>query len=100
MKPNAVLINTARGPVIDQAALFDALKNRKIACAALDVTDPEPLPNDHELHTLDNCIIIPHLGSGSHATRIKMADMAAENLLAGVRGKKPPHCVNPEVFDR
>lgn len=98
MKSTAVLINTARGPVVDQEALVDALRDGDIAYAALDVTTPEPLPEGHPLLGLPNCIVVPHLGSASHATRIKMADMAADNLLAGIRNERLPHCVNPEVF--
>ncbi|MCP4600613.1 MAG: D-glycerate dehydrogenase [Proteobacteria bacterium] len=99
MKSTAVLINTARGPVIDHDALYCALKEGQIACAALDVTEPEPLPADHRLHTLDNCLILPHLGSASVATRSKMTEMATLNLLAGLRGERLPHCVNPEVYE-
>ncbi len=98
MKPTAILINTARGPIVDSAALHDALANGTIAYAALDVTDPEPVPLDDPLLALDNCLIIPHLGSASHATRGKMARMAAENLLAGLRGERLPTCVNPGVY--
>jgi glyoxylate reductase len=98
MKPSAVLVNTARGPVIDHDAMVEALSAGRIAGAALDVTDPEPLPDDHPLLALDNCLIVPHLGSGSHATRAKMADMAADNLIAGLRGDRLPHCVNPAVY--
>ncbi|HML22482.1 MAG TPA: D-glycerate dehydrogenase [Aggregatilinea sp.] len=99
MKPTAILINTARGAVVDSKALYDALANGTIAYAALDVTDPEPIPMDDPLLGLDNCLIIPHLGSASHATRGKMARMAAENLLAGLRGDRLPTCVNPGVYD-
>lgn len=98
MKPTAILINTARGPVVDVKALYAALKNGTIAVAALDVTDPEPVPLDDPLLALDNCLIIPHLGSASHTTRGKMARMAAENLLAGLRGERLPNCVNPGVY--
>jgi lactate dehydrogenase-like 2-hydroxyacid dehydrogenase len=100
MKENAVLINTARGAVVDQEALVRALRNGEIAYAALDVTDPEPLPNDHELYRLSNCLIVPHLGSASSATRAKMADMAVANLLAGLKGEPLPNCVNPEAKRR
>jgi glyoxylate reductase len=100
MKPTAVLVNTARGPVVDSMALVDALKNGTIAAAALDVTDPEPLPADHPLVGLDNCLVVPHIASASRATRGKMAAMAAANLLAGVRGERLPTPVNPEVYDR
>jgi glyoxylate reductase len=99
MKPNAILVNTARGPVVDQEALYFALKNKRIFAAALDVTDPEPLPMDSPLLTLENLIIVPHIGSGNVATREKMAIMAAENLIAGVRGDRLPNCVNPQIYD-
>ena len=98
MKPTAVLINTSRGPVVDTEALYDALEADRIACAALDVTDPEPLPADHKLLALPNCLVVPHIASASWATRTRMAVMAAENLLAGLRGERLPNCVNPEVY--
>lgn len=98
MKNTAILINTSRGGVIDQEALFSALKEKRIAAAALDVTDPEPLPPDHPLLTLDNLIVTPHIASASTRTRQQMSRLAAENLLAGLRGEKLPHCVNPEVY--
>lgn len=98
MKPTAVLVNTARGPIVDSDALYDALLSGQIAYAALDVTDPEPLPGDHKLLTLPNCLVVPHIASASHATRTRMAVMAVENLLAGLRGERLPHCVNPEVY--
>lgn len=97
MKNTAVLVNTARGGVVDTDALYDALSTGKIAYAGLDVTDPEPLPADHKLLTLPNCLVIPHLGSASIETRDKMAVMAAKNLLAGLSGELPPNCVNPEA---
>ncbi len=97
MRRGAVLVNTARGPVVDHAALLDALTSGKLAAAALDVTDPEPLPSDHPLVRLPNCIVTPHIASASVATRAKMAVIAAENLLAGLEGRCLPHCVNPEV---
>ncbi len=99
MKKTAVLINTARGPVVDPDALYDALNEGDIAYAALDVTEPEPLPADYKLLTLPNIIIAPHIASASVATRDKMAMIAAENLLAGLRRERPPHIVNPEVLD-
>jgi glyoxylate reductase len=99
MKSSAILVNTSRGPVVDSMALVDALRDGVIAGAALDVTDPEPLPVDHPLVALDNCLIVPHIASASRATRGKMAAMAAANLLAGVRGKRLPTPVNPEVYD-
>jgi glyoxylate reductase len=98
MKPTAVLINTARGPVVDPAALHEALSTRRIFAAALDVTDPEPIPLDSSLLALDNLVIVPHIASASVATRQKMSLMAAENLIAGLKGERLPNCVNPEVF--
>jgi glyoxylate reductase len=98
MKPNAVLVNTARGGVLDQDALYVALKNKQIFAAALDVTDPEPLPLDSPLPTLENCVIAPHIASASEKTRDDMALLAAENLIAGLKGERLPHCVNPEVY--
>jgi lactate dehydrogenase-like 2-hydroxyacid dehydrogenase len=98
MKSTAVLVNTSRGPVVDPDALYDALVQGAIAYAALDVTEPEPLPGDHKLLTLPNCLVVPHIASASYATRTRMAVMAAENLLAGLRGEPLPNCVNPEVY--
>lgn len=100
MKKTAVLVNTSRGPVVDSLALAEALRNGDIGAAALDVTDPEPIPADHPLVGLDNCLIVPHIASASHVTRGLMASMAAANLLAGVRGDRLPTPVNPEVYDR
>ncbi|MDQ6795611.1 MAG: D-glycerate dehydrogenase [Chloroflexota bacterium] len=100
MKKTAVLVNTSRGPVVDGRALFDALRDGEIFAAGLDVTDPEPLPPDDPLLTLDNCLVVPHIASASRATRAKMAEMAAANLLAGLRGERLPTPVNPEVYDR
>lgn len=98
MKPNAVFVNTSRGPVVDQAALYEALKAKQIFAAGLDVTDPEPLPLDSPLLTLENCVIVPHIGSASERTRDAMAKLAAENLIAGLKGERLPHCINPEVY--
>jgi len=100
MKTTAVLVNTSRGPVVDGAALATALRDGQIFAAALDVTDPEPIPTDDPLLSLDNCLVVPHIASASHATRSKMAEMAAANLLAGLRGERLPTPVNPEVYDR
>lgn len=98
MKPTCVLINTARGPVVDPDALYEALASGQIAFAALDVTEPEPVPLDSPLLTLDNCLIAPHVASSSIATRTRMAVMTADNLLAGLRGESLPHCANPQVY--
>jgi len=98
MKPNAVLVNTSRGPVIDMDALYEALRDHKIFAAGLDVTEPEPLPLDHPLLTLDNFIITPHIASASRPARDKMAWLAAKNLIAGLEGKHLPNCVNQDVY--
>jgi glyoxylate reductase len=100
MKPTAILVNTARGPVVDTDALVDALRDGRIAAAALDVTDPEPLPADHPLVGLANCLVVPHIASATHATRGAMAAKAAANLLAGLAGEPLPDPVNPEVRPR
>ena len=100
MKPTAVLVNIARGPIVDQRALYRALVDRKIWAAGLDVFEAEPVPMDEPLLKLDNVVVPPHLGSASTATRIKMATMAAENCLAGVSGRVPPNVVNPEAAER
>jgi glyoxylate reductase len=94
MKPTAVLINTARGPIVDTAALYEALKSGQIASAALDVTDPEPLPADHKLLQLPNLIVAPHIASGTVTSRTQMAMMAVRNLVAGVQGEPLPFQVN------
>ncbi len=98
MKPTAMLVNASRGPVVDPDDLYDALKNGVIAAAALDVTEPEPIPGDHKLLTLPNCLIVPHLASGSVATRGKMASIAAENIFAGLAHRPLPSWVNPDVY--
>ena len=100
MKPTAILINSSRGPVVDQQALYDALAAKRIAHAALDVTDPEPPAADDPILKLDNLTIVPHIASASFATRTKMATMAAENLIAALRGQRPPNPVNPEVLEQ
>jgi glyoxylate reductase len=94
MKPNAVLVNTSRGPVVDPDALYEALKSNQIFAAALDVTDPEPLPADHKLLTLPNLIVAPHIASATVASRNKMAMIAVDNLIAGVKGEQLPYPVN------
>jgi lactate dehydrogenase-like 2-hydroxyacid dehydrogenase len=98
MKSNAVLVNTARGGVLDQSALYKTLKEKRIFAAALDVTDPEPLPLVSPLLELDNCLIVPHIASASVHSRDMMAFLSAQNLIAGLNGEKLPHCVNPEVY--
>jgi lactate dehydrogenase-like 2-hydroxyacid dehydrogenase len=98
MKPTAYLVNTARGPIVDTDALIGALERGEIAGAALDVTDPEPLPGDHPLLRAPNLLVLPHLGSATVATRERMADIAVENLLAALDGERMPHCANPDVY--
>jgi glyoxylate reductase len=100
MKSSAVLINTSRGPVVDMAALYEALKDRRIFAAALDVTEPEPLPMDSPLLTLDNLVIAPHIASASTVARDNMSWMAAKNLIAGLKGEPLPNCVNPQVYSK
>lgn len=90
MKPTAYLVNVARGPVVVTAALIDALESGRIAGAALDVTDPEPLPGDHPLLGFENCLVVPHIASASVSTRNAMASLAIDNLLAGIRGEPLP----------
>jgi len=98
MKTGAILVNTSRGGVVDQDALYHSLKSGKLAAAGIDVTDPEPLPNDSSLLTLENLVITPHIASASRKTRDRMAEMAAENLLAGIKGKRLPNLVNTEIY--
>ena len=99
MKPTAILLNTSRGPLVDQTALYEALRSGAIAAAALDVTDPEPMSPDDPLLTLPNFIVTPHIASASVATRSRMALLAVENLLTTLRGEIPEHAVNPQVGD-
>ncbi len=93
MKPTAILVNIARGPVVDHDALYEALTEGQIAGAALDVTEPEPINTDHPLLGLNNLLIAPHLGSTTIQTRMKMATMAMENLFAGLKGERLPYGV-------
>jgi glyoxylate reductase len=93
MKPSAILVNTARGEIVDLDALARALTTGQIAGAALDVTDPEPLPPDHPLLKAPNVIVTPHIGSATRATRERMADIAVDNLLAALDGRAMPHPV-------
>ena len=98
MKRSAILVNAARGTVVDPDALYDALKNGVIAGAALDVTEPEPMAGDHQLLSLPNCLVVPHIASASVATRARMASIAAENLFAGLKRQPLPSFVNPEAY--
>lgn len=97
MKPTAYLVNTARGPIVDTDALARALNAGELAGAALDVTDPEPLPADHPLLDAPNLLVVPHIASATHATRERMADIAVDNLLAGLAGEPMPHSVTPRA---
>lgn len=97
MKPTAVLVNTGRGRLVDPKALYAALKDGEIAAAALDVTDPEPIPADDPLLSLENVIVTPHIASASVATRSRMAMLAAENLVQALAGRIPKDTVNREI---
>jgi glyoxylate reductase len=99
MKPGAILINTARGPIVDLQSLQRALVTGRLAYAALDVTEPEPIPAGSPLLQLSNLIVTPHIASASLHARRQMASMAAANLLAGLRGERLPHCANPQIYD-
>jgi glyoxylate reductase len=100
MKKTAYLINTSRGPTVDEKALYDALREGRIAGAALDVFEQEPTPTSNPLLTLENVVVAPHISSASHETRSRMAEMAADNLIAYFEGKTPPNLVNPEALRR
>lgn len=99
MKPEAVLVNTARGPIVDSRALARALESGSIGAAALDVTDPEPPLPDDPLLSAPNLVLAPHIASASTRTRAAMADIAVDNLLAALAGERMPHCVNPQVYE-
>ena len=96
MQSHAVLVNTARGPIVDTDALTEALRSGAIASAALDVTDPEPIPAGHPLLRLENVTLLPHIASATVGTRKKMSQMTVDNILAVLRGELPPNCVNSE----
>jgi glyoxylate reductase len=98
MKRKAYLVNTSRGPVVDEEALYRALRDRVIAGAALDVFEHEPLDPKSPLLKLDNIVLTPHIASASVETRTKMAVMAATNLVSVLQGKEPPNLVNPDVI--
>ena len=97
MKPTAVLVNSSRGPVVDEAALADALATGTIAAAGLDVYENEPHVHP-QLLELENVVIVPHIASASVRTRTRMCMLAAENMLAGLAGRRPPNILNPEVL--
>jgi lactate dehydrogenase-like 2-hydroxyacid dehydrogenase len=98
MQPHAVLVNTGRGELIDTDALVRALHDGSIGGAALDVTDPEPLPGDHPLLSAPGVTVVPHIGSATERTRAAMADRAVDNLLAALAGERIPYCANPAVY--
>lgn len=100
MKPSAVFINTSRGKNVDESALYQALKERRIWAAGIDVFEVEPVSPEHPLLSLDHVIALPHIGSASISTRIRMATLAAENLVAGLKGEILPYTANPEVYGR
>ncbi len=100
MKPTAVLVNTARGPVVDEEALAQALAGRRLFAAGLDVYETEPLPADSPLRLLPNVVLLPHVGSATVRTRTRMATLAVENLAEALAGRRPPCPVNPEVLGR
>jgi phosphoglycerate dehydrogenase-like enzyme len=99
MQPSAILVNTARGEVVDEAALAAALREGRLAGAGLDVFEREPLPAASPLRALENVVLLPHIGSASVATRARMAELAVDNLLAGLAGRRMPRCANPEVYE-
>ncbi|MDI3341504.1 MAG: D-glycerate dehydrogenase [Sphaerobacter sp.] len=100
MRPGAILINTARGPIVQTDALLEAVEQGWIWGVGLDVTDPEPLPADHPLLRHPRVLVTPHIASASYQTRARMAELAAQNVLAVLRGETPPRCLNPEVLTR
>ena len=100
MKPSSILINLARGAVVDTEALYKALLKGAIAGAGLDVFDPEPVPPDHPILGLDNVVVLPHIGSASNRSRREMHLLAARNLLAGLKGERLEECANPELYEQ
>lgn len=99
MKQSAIFVNGSRGKTVDEAALIEALKNKQIHGAALDVYQIEPINQDNPLLQFSNVVTTPHLGSATFETELKMAKRARENLIAGLSGKRPPNLVNPEVLN-
>lgn len=100
MRPGAILVNTSRGAVVDQAALARALASGHLGGAGLDVAEVEPIPMDDPLLQIESCVVLPHVGSATTETRAAMGRLVAANLVAGLTGERVPHCVNPEVYDR
>lgn len=100
MRPGSVLVNTARGGIVDEAALAEALRRGPLGGAALDVFDEEPLPEASPLRAFPNLVLTPHVGSATVATRARMAELAVENLRAGLEGRTLPHCANPQAYER
>ena len=99
MKPGAVLVNTGRGGIVDEHALAAALRNGQLYAAGIDVFEKEPVEVDNPLLSLSNVVVAPHIGSATVLTRAKMADMAAQNIMAALSGQPMAHCVNPEVYN-
>jgi glyoxylate reductase len=99
MRADAVLINTSRGPVIDQKTLVEALRAGRLAGCALDVLEVEPPAADDPILTLKNALLLPHIGTATKETRYAMRELAVRNLIAGLTGKRPPTCLNPEVLE-
>jgi glyoxylate reductase len=99
MNPTSIFINTARGGIHNETDLIEALKNNTIWGAGLDVTNPEPMQKDNTLLTMPNVCVLPHIGSATRETREAMVKLAAENIIAGLKNEKLPHCVNEEIYD-
>ena len=98
MKPGAVLVNTARGGIVDEDALAEALSRGHLTAAGIDVFAREPVAMDNPLLALPNVVVVPHIGSATTLTRARMADLAVDNAIAALKGQEMPHCVNPEVY--
>ena len=99
LKPGAVLVNTARGGIVDEEALAQALADGSLYAAGIDVFEREPVPSDNPLLTLPNVVVAPHIGSATTLTRARMADMAVDNAIDALCGRPMSHCVNPAVYD-